>query len=85
LKATGFFLKDRNFHKLPKAWQQFVHTLAQSEPHVLSADEDVIFDRVSTRLSNWREKERREAVRAYYDDREQNHMSTKQASQAEKK
>jgi hypothetical protein len=36
-------------------------------------------------LSNWREKERREAVRAYYDDREQNHMSTKQASQAEKK
>jgi hypothetical protein len=59
LKMTGLWLKNQDFHRLPEAWQQFAHTLARSEPHVLSTDEEITFERVQTRLANWREKRRK--------------------------
>jgi hypothetical protein len=68
LKSVGFCLEDSNFPKLPQAWQQFARTLAQSAPYVLSDDEEVMFDRIRTRLNNWKEKQRREALERKWQD-----------------
>jgi hypothetical protein len=71
LKSARFWLKDSNFPKLPQAWQQFAHTLVQSEPHVLSDDEERMLDRAQTRLRNWKEKQEREALKRRWQDHQE--------------
>jgi hypothetical protein len=65
-------LKDKNFARLPETWRADLRAFLKTQPHKMTDAERRMFGRIATRLSNWREKERKAEEDAHRQERRAN-------------